>query len=56
MFTDVVAQYLRRVDFASDGYAQLIHLPRFRVVQVTIDPDHAFGRPRSPMAAPGWRR
>jgi uncharacterized protein (DUF433 family) len=46
VFTDVVAQYLRRVDFAPDGYAQLIHLPQFRVAQVTVDADHAFGRPR----------
>jgi uncharacterized protein (DUF433 family) len=42
-----VTGYLRRVDFAADGYAQVIHLPRYRVADVTIDPDHAFGRPRS---------
>jgi len=42
----VVARYLRRVDFASDGYAQVIHLPQYRVAEVTVDPDHAFGRPR----------
>jgi uncharacterized protein (DUF433 family) len=34
------------VDFAADGYARLIHLPQYRVADVTIDPDHAFGRPR----------
>jgi hypothetical protein len=45
-FADVVARYLRRVDFAPDGYAQVIHLPQYRVAEVTIDPDHAFGCPR----------
>lgn len=46
VFTEVVDQYLSRVDFASDGYAQLIRLPQYRVAEVTVDPDHAFGRPR----------
>jgi uncharacterized protein (DUF433 family) len=46
VFAEVVARYLRRVDFALDGYAQLIHLPQYRVAEVTVDPDHAFGRPR----------
>jgi uncharacterized protein (DUF433 family) len=46
VFADVVARYLRRVDYAADGYAQLIHLPQYRVAEVTVDPDHVFGRPR----------
>ena len=46
VFADVVARYLRRVDFAADGYAQLIQLPQYRVAEVTVDPDHGFGRPR----------
>lgn len=46
VFTEVVDQYLSRVDFASDGYAQLIRLPQYRVAEVTVDPNHAFGRPR----------
>jgi uncharacterized protein (DUF433 family) len=46
VFADVVARYLQRVDFAADGYAQLIHLPQYRVAEVTVDPDHVFGRPR----------
>lgn len=46
VFTEAVDQYLSRVDFASDGYAQLIRLPQYRVAEVTVDPDHAFGRPR----------
>jgi uncharacterized protein (DUF433 family) len=46
VFAEVVEQYLRRVDFAPDGYAQVIHLPQYRAADVTVDPDHAFGRPR----------
>lgn len=46
VFTEVVDQYLSRVDFAGDGYARLIRLPQYRVAEVTVDPDHAFGRPR----------
>ena len=46
VFAEVVERYLRRIDFAADGYAQVIHLPQYRVADVTIDPDHAFGRPR----------
>lgn len=46
VFAEVVDRYLRRVDFATDGYARLIHLPQYSVADVTLDPDHAFGRPR----------
>lgn len=46
VFAEIVEHYLRRVDFAADGYAQVIHLPQYRVADVTIDPDHAFGRSR----------
>ena len=46
VFKEVVDLYLRRIDFAPDGYAQLIRLPQYKVAEVTIDPDHAFGRPR----------
>jgi uncharacterized protein (DUF433 family) len=46
VFTEVVDQYLSRVEFAGDGYARLILLPQYRVAEVTVDPDHAFGRPR----------
>jgi uncharacterized protein (DUF433 family) len=46
VFTEVVELYLRRIDFAADGYAQLIRLPQYRASEVTVDPDHEFGRPR----------
>lgn len=46
VFTEVVALYLQRVDFGPDGYARLIRLPQYKVAEITVDPDHAFGRPR----------
>jgi uncharacterized protein (DUF433 family) len=46
VFAEVVDLYLRRIDFAVDGYAQLIRLPQYRIADVTVDPDHSFGRPR----------
>ena len=46
VFSEVIAGYLRRVDFAPDGYAQVITLPQYRTATITIDADHAFGRPR----------
>jgi uncharacterized protein (DUF433 family) len=46
VFSEIVQQYLQRIDFARDGYAQLIRLPQYQVAEVTVDPDHAFGRPR----------
>jgi uncharacterized protein (DUF433 family) len=46
VFNEVVDLYLRRIDFGPDGYAQLIRLPQYKVAEVTVDPDHAFGRPR----------
>jgi uncharacterized protein (DUF433 family) len=46
VFATVVELYLRRIDFAADGYAQLIRLPQYRFSEVTVDPDHVFGRPR----------
>ena len=46
VFTEIVEHYLQRIEFARDGYAQLIRLPQYRATDVTVDPDHAFGRPR----------
>lgn len=46
VFNEIVELYLRRIEFAPDGYAQLIRLPQYQTAKVTVDPDHAFGRPR----------
>jgi uncharacterized protein (DUF433 family) len=46
VFAEVIENYLRRVEFANDGYALMIRLPQYRVADVRIDVEHAFGRPR----------
>jgi hypothetical protein len=34
VFAEVVDSYLKRVEFAPDGYARLIHLPQYRMAEV----------------------
>jgi len=46
VFTEVVDRYLRLVEFGSDNYATLIHLPAYRFADVVVDPLHGFGQPR----------
>jgi uncharacterized protein (DUF433 family) len=45
VFSEVVDRYLRRVDFADDGYAQLIQLPGYQAATVVVDPTRGFGQP-----------
>ena len=45
VFVDVVQEYLRKIEYASDGYAQLIRLPAYRAARVVADPRRAFGAP-----------
>ncbi len=45
VFTEVVASYLRRIEFGPDGYAALIHLPAYQVADVIVDPSRGFGQP-----------
>ncbi|CAN5302554.1 DUF433 domain-containing protein [soil metagenome] len=45
VFNEVVAAYLRRLDFGADGYARLIHLPAYEVADVVVDPARGFGQP-----------
>jgi len=45
VFNDVIDDYLHRVEFAGDGYAELIHLPLYRDAQVITDPRRGFGQP-----------
>ncbi|MCE0534589.1 helix-turn-helix domain-containing protein [Kineosporia rhizophila] len=44
-FTEVVAQYLQQIEFASDDFAQLIRLPRFGSAKVVAAPGRNFGQP-----------
>jgi uncharacterized protein (DUF433 family) len=45
VFTEVVASYLRRIEYASDDYAARIHLPIYDRAAVVVDPAKAFGAP-----------
>lgn len=40
-----VESYLRRIEFAADGYARLIRLPAYRTAEVVVDPARGFGQP-----------
>jgi len=45
VFTEVVEQYLRRLEYAKDGYARLLHLPAYTRADVVCDPERSFGSP-----------
>ncbi|MDP9416721.1 MAG: DUF433 domain-containing protein, partial [Actinomycetota bacterium] len=45
VFNEVIRDYLRRVEFAPDGYAQVIPLPQYRQAAVVVDPRRGFGQP-----------
>jgi uncharacterized protein (DUF433 family) len=45
VFTEVVQQYLKRIEFAADGYANVIHLPSYERAQVVVNPQRGFGQP-----------
>ena len=45
VFTEVVSDYLQRIEYADDGYARLLHLPGYQRRQVVADPTRSFGQP-----------
>jgi uncharacterized protein (DUF433 family) len=45
VFNEIIDDYLRRIEFASDGWAQCIHLPKYRTADVVVDPRRSFGLP-----------
>ncbi|GLZ55524.1 DUF433 domain-containing protein [Actinomycetospora sp. NBRC 106378] len=45
VFNDVVASYLRRLDFRNDEYPWLVGLPAYRPGSVVADPTRGFGQP-----------
>lgn len=45
VFSDVVDDYLHRVEFADDGYALTIRLPEYQEASVVADPRRGFGHP-----------
>ncbi|MEA2493640.1 MAG: hypothetical protein QOJ29_1551, partial [Thermoleophilaceae bacterium] len=44
-FTSVVKDYLKRIKYGSDGWAEQVRLPIYEHVDVVVDPDRAFGLP-----------
>lgn len=45
VFNEIVDDYLHRIEFAPDGYAQAIRLPRYGTAEVVADPRRGFGQP-----------
>lgn len=45
VFNEVVAGYLRRLEFDAEGYVRLIRLPAYRVAEIVVDPARGFGQP-----------
>jgi uncharacterized protein (DUF433 family) len=45
VFNEVVDSYLRRLEFAADGYARLVRLPAYTVAEVVVDAGRGFGQP-----------
>lgn len=45
VFVEVVAQYLRRIDFDSEGWARRLRLPGYEVADVVVDLSRGFGQP-----------
>ena len=45
VFHDVIDQYLKRIEYAGDGYPRLIHLPAYDRADVVVDPGRSFGQP-----------
>ena len=45
VFTEVVQEYLQRIEYGSDGLARLVHLPQYERAEVVVDPTRSFGKP-----------
>lgn len=45
VFVDIVADYLRLIDYADDGFAALVRLPLYVDAEVVVDPTRSFGKP-----------
>lgn len=45
VFREVVDQYLRKIEYAADGYAARVYLPGYEVAKIVADPSVNFGRP-----------
>jgi uncharacterized protein (DUF433 family) len=45
VFNEIVAAYLRRLEFDDQGYVRLIRLPAYEVAEIVVDPTRGFGQP-----------
>lgn len=45
VFAPVVEAYLRRIEFAKDGWASALHFPQYGSADVVVDPTRSFGLP-----------
>jgi len=45
VFTEIVSDYLQRIEYGPDGYARILHLPGYRRRQVVADATRSFGQP-----------
>ena len=45
VFTEAIQEYLRRIEYGVDGYANLIHVPVYSQAEVVVDPTRSFGAP-----------
>lgn len=44
-FSDLVKDYLKRIQYGADGWATAVRLPPYRHAEVVVDPEVAFGLP-----------
>ena len=45
VFTEVVQEYLQRIEYATDGFADIVHLPAYERGGVVVDARRSFGKP-----------
>jgi len=45
VFSEIVDSYLKRIDFHSDQWARVIHLPKYGSTDVVVDQQRGFGSP-----------
>lgn len=45
VFAEVIKDYLSRIEYGPDGYAEIIELPAYGRASVLVDPTRAFGQP-----------
>jgi uncharacterized protein (DUF433 family) len=44
-FAEIIRDYLKRITYGDDGWAERLRLPAYATAEVTVDPRQAFGQP-----------